>query len=172
MWITQLLLILPSRPTLLDAEDGEVFVCGQNHRGQLGLGHLTDITTLQRCLSLTQTVTNVTCGWDFTLFLTGETLDTGNVWWCWQFEYLFLITLTDSGRVLSCGSNAFGQLGIGQEPAYTAEVQIVEVIFFLIQYSTVIICLDQFKLFGSQSLKAAVVSVAAGLRHSLAVTGN
>lgn len=29
----------------------------------------------------------------------------------------------------------------------------------------------QFKLFGFQSLKAAVVSVAAGLRHSLAVTG-
>lgn len=42
----------------------------------------------------------------------------------------------------------------------------------MLQYSTVIICLDQFKLFGSQSLKAAVVSVAAGLRHSLAVTGN
>lgn len=30
---------------------------------------------------------------------------------------------------------------------------------------------DQSQLFGSQSLKAAVVSVAAGLRHSLAVTG-
>lgn len=73
------MLTLPSRPTLLDAEDGEVFVCGQNHRGQLGLGHLTDISTLRRCLSPTQTVTNVTCGWDFTLFLTGETLDTGNV---------------------------------------------------------------------------------------------
>ncbi|XP_056906956.1 secretion-regulating guanine nucleotide exchange factor isoform X1 [Takifugu flavidus] len=108
--------------TAVITEDGEVFVCGQNHRGQLGLGHLTDISTLQRCLGLTQTVTNVTCGWDFTLFL------------------------TDSGRVLSCGSNAFGQLGIGQKPAYTADVQIVE------------------------SLKAAVVSVAAGLRHSLAVT--
>lgn len=41
----------------------------------------------------------------------------------------------------------------------------------MIQYTNAIICLDQFKVFGSQSLKAAVVSVAAGLRHSLAVTG-
>lgn len=53
-----------------------MFVCGQNHRGQLGLGHLVEISTLQRCSSLTQTVTNVTCGWDFTLFLTGEHHDT------------------------------------------------------------------------------------------------
>lgn len=48
----------------------------------------------------------------------------------------------------------------------------MQVILFLIQYSTVFICPDHFKLSGSQSLKAAVVSVAAGLRHSLAVTGN
>lgn len=72
-------LSLPSRPTLLSAEDGEVFVCGQNHSGQLGLGHLTDVSTLRRCLSLTQTVASVACGWDFTLFLTGEPLDTGHV---------------------------------------------------------------------------------------------
>lgn len=52
-----------------------MFVCGQNHRGQLGLGHLTDVSTLQRCPSLTHTVTNVTCGWDFTLYVTGEHRD-------------------------------------------------------------------------------------------------
>lgn len=49
-----------------------MFVCGQNHRGQLGLGHLADISTLQRCLGLPQAVASVACGWDFTLFLTGE----------------------------------------------------------------------------------------------------
>lgn len=46
--------------------------------------------------------------------------------------FLFVVTLTDSGRVLSCGSNAFGQLGIGQKPPFTAEVKVVEVIFLFV----------------------------------------
>uniref|UniRef100_A0A3Q3WI16 RCC1-like domain-containing protein n=1 Tax=Mola mola TaxID=94237 RepID=A0A3Q3WI16_MOLML len=100
----------------------EAFVCGQNDRGQLGLGHSANVSTLQLCHSLSQRVTKVACGWDFTLFL------------------------TDCGRVLSCGSNAFGQLGIGQTLPRTADVLVVE------------------------SLKEPVVSLAAGLRHSLAVT--
>ncbi|XP_022611708.1 secretion-regulating guanine nucleotide exchange factor isoform X1 [Seriola dumerili] len=103
-------------------ENGEVFVCGQNNRGQLGLGHNTDISTLQLCPSLNQTVTNVTCGWDFTLLL------------------------TDCGQVLACGSNAFGQLGVGPTVRHSADLLFVE------------------------CLKDPVVSVAAGLRHSLAVT--
>ncbi|XP_070764017.1 secretion-regulating guanine nucleotide exchange factor [Enoplosus armatus] len=103
-------------------EKGEVFVCGQNHRGQLGLGHNADISTLQLCLSLSQRVTKVACGWDFTLLL------------------------TDCGRVLACGSNAFGQLGVRQAVTHSAEPLVVE------------------------SLKEPVVSIAAGLRHSLAVS--
>lgn len=99
-------------------------MCGQNNRGQLGLGHSADITSLQLCASLSQRVTQAACGWDFTLFL------------------------TDCGRVLVCGSNAFGQLGIGQKVRHSADPLIVE------------------------GLKEPVVSVAAGLRHSLAVTNS
>ena len=47
-------------------------MCGQNDRGQLGLGHNADISTLQLCPSLSQKVTQVACGWDFTLLLAGK----------------------------------------------------------------------------------------------------
>ncbi|XP_077423817.1 secretion-regulating guanine nucleotide exchange factor [Vanacampus margaritifer] len=103
-------------------DDGEAFVCGQNHRGQLGLGHTASCSTLQRCSSPNQRVTNVACGWDFTLLL------------------------TDCGNLLACGSNVFGQLGIGQVTSHSAELVLIEV------------------------LKERVMNVAAGLRHALAIT--
>ncbi|KAL6106628.1 sergef [Pungitius sinensis] len=103
-------------------ERGEVFVCGQNHRGQLGLGHNADVSTFQLCPSLNQRVTKVVCGWDFTLLL------------------------NDCGGILACGSNAYGQLGVGPNVSHSADLLLVE------------------------SLEEPVVSVAAGLRHSLAVT--
>ncbi|XP_075883380.1 secretion-regulating guanine nucleotide exchange factor isoform X2 [Nelusetta ayraudi] len=108
--------------TAVVSEDGDVFVCGQNHRGQLGLSHSADVLTLQLCSGIGQRIVQVACGWDFSLFL------------------------TDCGRVLSCGSNAFGQLGVGTTVTQSADVNLVE------------------------SLKEPVVSVAAGLRHSLAAT--
>ncbi|XP_054632084.1 secretion-regulating guanine nucleotide exchange factor isoform X2 [Dunckerocampus dactyliophorus] len=108
--------------TVVLTDDGEAFACGQNHRGQLGLGHTANCSTLQHCSGLNQRVTNVACGWDFTLLL------------------------TDFGKLLACGSNVFGQLGIGPTATHSAELVLVE------------------------GLKERVVSVAAGLRHSIAVT--
>lgn len=37
------------------------------------------------------------------------------------------LTLTDSGQLLACGSNTFGQLGVGQTVQDTAELLAVEV---------------------------------------------
>ncbi|XP_018620878.2 secretion-regulating guanine nucleotide exchange factor isoform X1 [Scleropages formosus] len=82
----------------LITEAGQLLVCGQNHRGQLGLGHTSEVTTFRLCFSLGQrSVRQVSCGWDFTLIL------------------------TDGGQVLACGSNTYGQLGLPQVPGHTAE---------------------------------------------------
>ncbi|XP_053147827.1 secretion-regulating guanine nucleotide exchange factor isoform X4 [Hemicordylus capensis] len=68
---------------------GEVFLCGQNKDGQLGLNHTEDVTHFMLCSSLSGCpVVQVACGWDFTIILAGN------------------------GQVLSCGSNSFGQLGV------------------------------------------------------------
>ncbi|KAF0041019.1 hypothetical protein F2P81_006917 [Scophthalmus maximus] len=56
------------------------------------------------------------------------------------------VLVTDGGQVLACGSNAFGQLGVGPSVTHSADLLVVK------------------------CLKDPVVSVAAGLRHSLAVT--
>ncbi|XP_056138079.1 secretion-regulating guanine nucleotide exchange factor isoform X2 [Lampris incognitus] len=62
--------------------------------------------------------------------------------------FFSLVNISDSGQVLACGSNAFGQLGVAQPVTHSAHHLLVE------------------------SLKEPVVSVAAGLRHSLAVTNS
>ncbi|KFO84042.1 Secretion-regulating guanine nucleotide exchange factor, partial [Buceros rhinoceros silvestris] len=70
---------------------GELFVCGHNKYGQLGLNHTEDVLCLTLCPALSGfCVKQAACGWDFTIILVG------------------------SGLVLSCGSNSFGQLGVPQ----------------------------------------------------------
>ncbi|NWH60411.1 SRGEF factor, partial [Geococcyx californianus] len=70
---------------------GELFVCGHNKDGQLGLNHTEDVLHFTSCTALSGfCVKQVACGWDFTIILVG------------------------SGLVLSCGSNSFGQLGVPQ----------------------------------------------------------
>ncbi|NXA37689.1 SRGEF factor, partial [Eudromia elegans] len=70
---------------------GELYVCGRNKEGQLGLNHTEDVLHFTLCTALSGFhVTQIACGWDFTIILVG------------------------TGLVLSCGSNSFGQLGVPQ----------------------------------------------------------
>ncbi|NXU49051.1 SRGEF factor, partial [Turnix velox] len=102
---------------------GELFVCGHNKDGQLGLNHTEDVLHFTLCSTLSGfCVKQVACGWDFT------------------------IILVESGLVLSCGSNSFGQLGSPQVSSPCLVPQKIE------------------------SLREKAVDVAAGLRHALAVT--
>ncbi|XP_036620996.1 secretion-regulating guanine nucleotide exchange factor [Trichosurus vulpecula] len=104
-------------------DGGELFVCGQNKDGQLGLGHTEDVLSFVPCTPLAGLrVLQVSCGWDFTLLL------------------------TENGQVLSCGSNAFGQLGLPPGPRRQVTPQVIEL------------------------LSEKVVCTAAGMRHALAVT--
>ncbi|XP_017653722.1 secretion-regulating guanine nucleotide exchange factor isoform X2 [Nannospalax galili] len=104
-------------------DGGGLFVCGLNKDGQLGLGHTEDVLCFTVCKPLLGCpIRQVACGWDFT------------------------IMLTEKGQVLSCGSNAFGQLGVPNGPRRCVVPQVVEV------------------------LREQVVCVAAGLRHALATT--
>uniref|UniRef100_A0A8C5K317 Secretion regulating guanine nucleotide exchange factor n=1 Tax=Jaculus jaculus TaxID=51337 RepID=A0A8C5K317_JACJA len=107
----------------LVTDDGGLFVCGLNKDGQLGLGHTEEVLCFTICKPLLGCpIQQVACGWDFTIMLTEE------------------------GRVLSCGSNAFGQLGVPHGPQRCMVPQTVEL------------------------LREKVVCVAAGLRHALAAT--
>ncbi|XP_053305343.1 secretion-regulating guanine nucleotide exchange factor [Spea bombifrons] len=103
---------------------GELYVCGQNKDGQLGLNHTDDVSCFTPCSAIRSLrVAKVACGWDFT------------------------IILTESGQVLSCGSNAFGQLGIPEAAMCSVPTPV-------------------------QGLQEKGADIAAGLRHSLALTEN
>uniref|UniRef100_A0A8C6I9P4 Secretion regulating guanine nucleotide exchange factor n=1 Tax=Mus spicilegus TaxID=10103 RepID=A0A8C6I9P4_MUSSI len=105
-------------------DGGDLFVCGLNKDGQLGLGHTEEVLRFTICNPLLGCpIRQVACGWDFT------------------------IMLTEKGQVLSCGSNAFGQLGVTHGPRKCVVPQAIE------------------------CLREKVVCVAAGLRHALATTG-
>uniref|UniRef100_A0A4X2KE83 Secretion regulating guanine nucleotide exchange factor n=1 Tax=Vombatus ursinus TaxID=29139 RepID=A0A4X2KE83_VOMUR len=104
-------------------DGGEVFVCGLNKDGQLGLGHTEDVLSFIPCTPLAGwPILQVSCGWDFTLLL------------------------TENGQVLSCGSNAFGQLGLPPGARRQVTPRVIEL------------------------LSEKVVCIAAGMRHALAVT--
>ncbi|KAM3919996.1 secretion-regulating guanine nucleotide exchange factor isoform 2-T2 [Leptodactylus fuscus] len=108
--------------TAIVTECGKLYVCGQNKSGQLGLGHYNDLPQLTLCTAILDAcIAKVSCGWDFS------------------------IILTDHGQLLSCGSNAYGQLGNAQQKKSSVPKLI-------------------------QNIPERIVDVAAGLRHTLAVT--
>ncbi|KAL4225418.1 hypothetical protein ACF0H5_016108 [Mactra antiquata] len=74
--------------TLVISESGQLYSCGNNDKGQLGLNSTQNESRLKHITALsTKTVTMATGGWDFTL------------------------AVTDNNELFSWGSNSFGQLG-------------------------------------------------------------
>ena len=75
---------------LIHVDDGEIYVCGWNKNGQLGLPsqQQVDSLTFSRVPSLLHRITKVSCGWNHTMVMSEE------------------------GVVYVWGSNAFGQLGV------------------------------------------------------------
>jgi alpha-tubulin suppressor-like RCC1 family protein len=87
------------------ASNGNVFSCGYNYYGQLGLGHTYDITTLKQVLGVNgdgyiSGITKIACGEFHSLFLRGS-----------------------DGAVFGCGDNVGGQLGLGGGVYYSVYVQ-------------------------------------------------
>lgn len=72
--------------TFILTNDGSLWGAGWNNKGQLGLQDRHDRRGFSR-ICVDTPLKDIACGWDFSLALTVD------------------------GRVLACGSNAFGQLG-------------------------------------------------------------
>src|SRR3990167_7910745 len=72
-------------------EEGNVWVCGVNHKGELGLGYITQINSPQKINNVSGIVA-VAGGHTF-----------------------FSIFLDKQGNVFTCGCNGYGQLGLGDK---------------------------------------------------------
>lgn len=82
--------------TLIVNKYGQVFACGSNTKGQLGLGMDTEHPVFEKIKSLdTYHVTQVACGWDSSL------------------------AVTKDGELFVWGSNAYCQLGLPKKVPFT-----------------------------------------------------
>ena len=119
-----------------------MLVFGWNKDGQLGLGPSDDVT-VPRPLALTASITKVACGWNHTL------------------------AVTRWGSLLVWGSNSYGQLGISEtrhpQPCPVELAHKVSSPALRMNRVTA----TSLQLFGNSNVR----DVAAGLRHSLAVSG-
>ena len=71
-------------------DKGEIFACGDNAKGQCGLGHFNSPQiTPSLILNLPPNIFHFVCGYHHSLFLDSE------------------------GNVFSVGANGFGELGLG-----------------------------------------------------------
>ncbi|KAI1232570.1 hypothetical protein IHE44_0006398, partial [Lamprotornis superbus] len=125
---------------------GQLFVCGGNKDGQLGLNHTEDVLHFTLCTALSGfCVKQVACGWDFTIILVG------------------------SGLVLSCGSNSFGQLGLPQISGPCLIPQKIE----SLKEKVVNVAAGLRHALAATGLEdVKVKTVAAGSYHSVSLTGS
>lgn len=74
--------------TFILMEDGQLFSCGLNECGQLGLGNNLNQNSFQK-VEVEGKIKEISCGYDYTFIL------------------------MEDGQLFSCGSNKYGQLGLG-----------------------------------------------------------
>ena len=76
LMLTLLILFGPQKKLSLNIiSDGAIYSCGSNNKGQLGIGHKKDASTLQFVSALSGVrVVKVSGGWDFSLALSGMRL--------------------------------------------------------------------------------------------------
>jgi len=117
--------------TVLLSEDKHVYGCGWNSKGQLGVSTLENVSSLTKVETskIDSEPVQLACGWDFTLIL---------------FK---------NGKLFSCGSNWFGQLGVPNDISGKHSSELHEIV------------LEN----GTKS-DQVFSEVAAGLRHAVGVT--
>ena len=138
--------------TFILKNDGSVWACGYNEKGQLGLNNTTDKTTFTQVTTNISDVKEVICGANHTFILKND----GSVWSCGRNNYGQLclgddtdrntftkvttninndvkqivcgdshtFIIKNDGSVWSCGNNNGGQLGLGDNTKKSTFTQV------------------------------------------------
>ena len=126
--------------TFILKNDGTLWGCGDNSKGQLGLGDITKKTTFTQITTNTDNIKEIYCGGSHTFILEND----GALWGCGDNSYgqlslgdttnrttftqittntddiksiycdsHYTLILKNDGTLWSCGHNVYGQLGLG-----------------------------------------------------------